>query len=78
MRGLVSLYQKQGGIVVGYGIRQPTSNDLPSMVGNRWLDTDEWEDERALLITGRAARCRKCERATSNRHLEDGYCPDCR
>jgi Zn finger protein HypA/HybF involved in hydrogenase expression len=63
---------------MGYMSRLPNSNDLPHEHENRWLSTNEFLDETALLIQGRALRCRACRRATDKKHLDKNQkCPDC-
>lgn len=64
---------------MGYGTRQPTSNDPPRRsTSSRWLEETELMDETALLLNGYARRCRGCRRATRIRHLDaERLCPDC-
>jgi len=66
---------------MGYMSRLPTtSNDPPPSKKDEspWLDSDDINDEVALLLSGLAKRCKKCNRPTSLRYLNrDGCCPDC-
>jgi hypothetical protein len=61
---------------MGFGTRQPTSNDLPG-TPSRW-GGNELMDDVALVLNGLGARCQTCTRVTRNQHLQDGKCPDCR
>lgn len=61
---------------MGYGTRQPTSNEPPAM-GNPYLD--DRIDEFALILNGLGKRCKgSCGRAIPNKLLTaEGLCPDC-
>lgn len=64
---------------MGFCSRTPTSNDLPDPPPKSpWLEVNELTDEVFLLLSGSAHRCITCQRATTNKHLEGGICPDCR
>lgn len=63
---------------MGFLTRQPDSNDPPRDRKGRWLDTNDVVDDFFLLVSGRAQPCRDCHKATSNRYLYAGKCPDCR
>lgn len=63
---------------MGFGTRQPTSNEPPIVQGNCWLKTNDVMDETALLLGDDAKRCISCKRSTSNEYLVEGKCPDCR
>jgi hypothetical protein len=65
---------------MGYGSRQPTSNDPPRSrpQGNPWIEETEVMDSIALLLAHMAARCTGCKRPVRNKYLKDNKCPDCR
>ena len=66
---------------MGFGTRQPTSNDSPRANTEKspWLEENEFMDEFALLLNRLAKRCTVCRRATRLRHLDSkGVCPDCK
>ena len=65
---------------MGHLTRTPTSNDPPrSATGkSQYLEENELMDEVALLLSGAAGRCSKCNRVVRKKYLESGLCPDCR
>ena len=68
---------------MGFGTRQPTSNDIPRPVGQKkspWLGESDVMDEKALVLAGLVKQCiGECGRRTHIEHLdENGKCPDCR
>lgn len=66
---------------MGHLTRQPTSNEQsPAQSKNQWLGENELADERFLLISRFAKRCKGgCGRAIRVEHLDDQQCcPDCR
>ena len=66
---------------MGYLTRRPTLNDLPKLVEqgkSPWLIENEFLDEFALLLSGCARRCKRCQRATSVEYLKEEICPGCR
>ena len=67
---------------MGFGSRQPTSNDQPRKGEGKspWLGESDCVDEFALKLNGLAKQCvGQCKRMTHIRHLDkDGLCPDCR
>lgn len=65
---------------MGFGTRQPTSNDPPQNTGKSpWLEETDDMDEFALVVNKLAKRCKKCKRFTRTKHLDSNqHCPDCR
>lgn len=61
---------------MGFGTRTLSDNDPPVVNNNisPWLESD---DPFFMLINMLAQRCRKCQRVTALRHLNEiGVCPD--
>ena len=66
---------------MGYLSRQPSSNDMPraSSGKSKWLEEDDVCDEIFLLLSGRASRCSKCQKAVLKKYLNSSsLCPDCK
>ncbi len=65
---------------MGFGTRQPTSNDLPNNSNNPWGSQNDLLDDVAVLLNDLGKRCSICKRVVLNLHLKtkDGinYCPD--
>ena len=66
---------------MGFGSRQPNSNDLPRYEGNPWGPQDGISDDFSILVGGHGKRCNDCKRVVLNRYLKEknglNYCPDC-
>lgn len=64
---------------MGFGTRQPTSNEGPDDSLRPW-GADEMMDDVALLLSGMAKRCYACLRAVrtefQKNHGGHIYCPD--
>lgn len=66
---------------MGFGTRQPTSNDPPILTGghNPWLEETAEMDAIALVLNGAAEVCQGCGRTVRIHHIDSsGLCPDCR
>ena len=66
--------------VAGVAGPQSPKGDMPRTPSgkSKWLEEDEMCDEIFLLLSGRAARCRKCGNAVRKKYLnESDLCPDC-
>lgn len=66
---------------MGFGTRQPTSNEPFLDKPNPWGPQDDIRDDVAVLLGNDGKRCVECKRVILNEHLKekDGRpcCPDC-
>jgi hypothetical protein len=66
---------------MGFGSRQPTSNEVPA-TSRRWGPDGVYYDDTAALLNGAGARCQGlCGRVIMKRFLREhdgkNLCPDC-
>ena len=66
---------------MGFGTRQPTSNEPFPDRSNPWGPQDGIRDDKAVLLGEDGKRCAGCKRVVLNKHIKEKngqpYCPDC-